>query len=100
MRSAVYVDGRPQTVPQVLTGTRSATRAVSGMAWLDLDRPDTDQLRSTAEEFGVQPLFVEDSARPHLRSKIERHGDVLLVVLLPARYVERDVLIQHTASPT
>jgi len=87
---ALYVDGRPQQVPQTLTGTHAAARAARGTAWLDLDRPAADDVRSVADELGVQPLVVEDSGRPHPRSKLERYGDVLLMVLLPARYVEAD----------
>ncbi|HLS32709.1 MAG TPA: magnesium and cobalt transport protein CorA [Brevibacterium sp.] len=87
---ALYVDGRPQQVPQTLTGTHAAARAARGTAWLDLDRPAADDVRSVVDELGVQPLVVEDSGRPHPRSKLERYGDVLLMVLLPARYVEAD----------
>ncbi|MFX8903116.1 CorA family divalent cation transporter, partial [Acinetobacter baumannii] len=49
-------------------------------------RPSAEEVASVAAEFDLHPLAVEDALTGHQRSKIERYGDVLFVVLRPARY--------------
>ncbi|MDF2492504.1 MAG: transporter [Microbacterium sp.] len=39
-----------------------------------------------AKEFDLHPLAVEDALSGHQRSKVERYGEILFVVLRPARY--------------
>jgi magnesium transporter len=41
-------------------------------------------LASVATEFELHPLAIEDAALGHQRSKVERYGDTLFVVLRPA----------------
>ena len=86
--SAVYVEGvrRPGVVG--LDETYEVTRATSGLAWIGLDRPTTDELESVATEFGLHHLAVEDALKGHQRSKLERYGDTLFVALRTARYID------------
>jgi magnesium transporter len=49
-------------------------------------RPTAAELASVAAEFDLHPLAIEDAAVGHQRSKVERYGDTLFVVLRPARY--------------
>ena len=41
-----------------------------------------------ANEFGLHELPVQDTISAHQRPKLERYGDTLFVVLLPARYLD------------
>lgn len=58
------------------------------MAWIGLYRPSHDEVRSIAEELNLHPLAVEDALTGHQRSKLERYGDTLFLVLRPARYLD------------
>lgn len=51
------------------------------MAWIGLARPTAEELHSLAEEFGLQPLAVEDATEAHQPPKPERYGETLFVVL-------------------
>ncbi|MDQ1130616.1 magnesium and cobalt transport protein CorA [Microbacterium sp. SORGH_AS_0888] len=84
--NAIYVDGRRVATPKNLDDTYEQLEAHGGFAWIGLYRPEPDELRSVADEFGLHPLAVEDAAQGHQRAKIERYGDTLFVVLRPARY--------------
>ena len=50
--------------------------------------PSEDEIREVAEEFGIHALVVEDALSGHQRAKLERYGDVLFMVLRPARYLD------------
>jgi len=55
------------------------------VAWIGMLRPDEAEIRAVAQEFGLHSLAVEDTINAHQRPKLERYGDVLFVVLRPAR---------------
>jgi magnesium transporter len=59
-----------------------------GMSWIGLYRPDPEEIRAVADEFGIHALVVEDALSGHQRPKLERYGDVLFLVLRPARYLD------------
>src|SRR3546814_20343039 len=61
-------------------------REKKGMAWIGLYRPTKEELEEVAAEFSLHPLAVEDALTGHQRSKLERYGDILFVVLRPAHY--------------
>lgn len=84
--NAIYVAGRREATPTSLDDTYEQLKAHGGFAWIGLYRPEPEELRSVADEFGLHPLAVEDAAQGHQRAKIERYGDTLFVVLRPARY--------------
>jgi len=86
--NAVYVAGRRTQDPANLNETYEVMRDRGGMAWIGLYRPRADEVRSIADEFGLHPLAVEDALTGHQRSKLERYGDTLFVVLRPARYLD------------
>src|SRR6478735_8165556 len=65
-----------------------------GMAWIGLYRPTAGEVRSIAGEFGLHPLAVEDALTGHQRSKLERYGDTLFVVLRPARYLDAEEVVE------
>ncbi len=86
--NAVYVDGRRTTDPASLDETYELLRERNGMAWIGLYRPDEAEIRSVATEFELHELPVQDAISAHQRPKMERYGDTLFVVLLPARYLD------------
>lgn len=84
--NAVYVGGRRIQNPDSLEQTFEYMRDKKGMAWIGLYRPTTEELEQVAAEFSLHPLAVEDALTGHQRSKLERYGDILFVVLRPAHY--------------
>lgn len=86
--NAVYVAGLRTQDPASLDETFEVMRDRGGMAWIGLYRPSEDEVRAIAEEFSLHPLAVDDALAGHQRSKLERYGDTLFVVLRPARYLD------------
>lgn len=92
--NGVYVDGRRVATPTTLDETYRTLHAVGGMAWIGLYRPDPAEVASVAAEFGLHPLAVEDALSGHQRSKVERYGETLFVVLRPARYRDAEETVE------
>src|SRR5664280_1825774 len=88
VNNAVYVNGRRSADPKSLEETYEVLRERKGMAWIGLYRPDVDEIRSVAREFGLHELAVKDAIAAHQRPKIERYGATLFTVLRPARYLD------------
>lgn len=86
--NAIYVDGVRTQNPQSLSETFERMRERKGMSWIGLYRPSEEEIREVADEFGIHALVVEDALAGHQRSKLERYGDVLFMVLRPARYLD------------
>ncbi|MEU9241699.1 magnesium and cobalt transport protein CorA [Streptomyces sp. NPDC048385] len=87
--AALYRDGVRVSTPSTLAETyRELRETPSGMAWIGLARPTSDELLSLAAEFDLHPLAVEDAMEAHQRPKLERYGDTLFVVLRAARYLD------------
>lgn len=85
--NAVYVDG-VRTEPPSLEETSETVRDRGGFAWIGLYRPTAVELGAVAKEFDLPPLAVEDALAGHQRSKIEKYGSLLFVVLRPADYID------------
>jgi magnesium transporter len=90
--NAIYVDGKRAAAPKSLDRTFEELRECSpegrSFCWIGLLRPSSAEIQSLAEEFGLHGLAVEDTITAHQRPKLEHYGDVLFVVLRPARYVD------------
>ena len=86
--NGVYVAGKRIENPSSLAETFEYTRAQHGMAWIGLFRPTPEEIAQVADEFALHPLAVEDALTGHQRAKLERYGDILFVVLRPARYID------------
>ena len=86
--NAIYRDGVRQPNSVTLDQTFEELRDHGGFAWIGLYRPTDAELRSVADEFGLHELSVEDALVGHQRPKLERYGDVLFMVLRPARYLD------------
>jgi magnesium transporter len=96
--SAVYVDGRRSEPGPVrdgsLRGTREACRREGGFAWIGLHEPSREEFESVAGEFGLREPAVREAEKGHMRPKIEHYGEILLVVLMAARYVESSEAVE------
>jgi magnesium transporter len=87
--SGIYLDGRRVVSPNTLPETfRELNRVPGSMAWIGLVRPEASELQSLAAEFDLHELAVEDAVLAHQRSKLERYGETLFVVLRAARYLD------------
>ncbi|WP_311245960.1 magnesium/cobalt transporter CorA [Microbacterium sp. WCS2018Hpa-23] len=86
--NAIYVDGVRTDNPRSLSETFEAMRERGGLSWIGLYRPSEAEIREVADEFGIHALVVEDALSGHQRSKLERYGDVLFMVLRSARYLD------------
>jgi magnesium transporter len=90
--NAIYVDGRRAVDPTSLNHTFEELRQCPdqgrSFCWIGLLRPSKKEIEAVAEEFGLHPLAVEDTITAHQRPKLDLYGDVVFVVLRPARYVD------------
>ncbi|HEY8591064.1 MAG TPA: magnesium and cobalt transport protein CorA [Naasia sp.] len=86
--NAVYVDGKRTAKPPSLEETFETVGERGGFAWIGMYRPTAEELQAVADEFGLHKLAVEDARKGHQRPKLERYGDVLFLVLRPARYLD------------
>jgi magnesium transporter len=91
--NAIYIDGNRAVVPDSLDQTFEALHSCpsggQNFAWIGMLRPDEQEIRAVAKEFSLHSLAVEDTVNAHQRPKLEQYGDVLFVVLRPARYVDK-----------
>jgi magnesium transporter len=91
--NAIYIDGKRAVVPDSLDQTFEALHSCpsggQNFAWIGMLRPDEEEIRAVAKEFSLHSLAVEDTVNAHQRPKLEQYGDVLFVVLRPARYVDK-----------
>lgn len=87
--NAVYRDGLRIATPDTTAETARVLRdAPDVMGWIGLYQPESSDLESLAEEFGLHELALEDAIQAHQRPKIERYDDTLFVVLRAARYLD------------
>ena len=92
--NAVYVDGARVAQPASLQETYETLAQLKGMAWIGLYRPSQAEIRSVAREFDLHPLSVDDAIAAHQRPKLERYGNVLFMVLRPARYIDEEETVE------
>ncbi|MET1035292.1 MAG: magnesium and cobalt transport protein CorA [Arthrobacter sp.] len=86
--NAIYVDGKRTEAPAEFSETLEQMKAVGGMCWLGLYRPDHAELSAVANELGLHELAIEDTLSGHQRSKMDHYGEHTFVVLRPARYLD------------
>lgn len=92
--NGVYVVGARIENPTSLSDTFEYMRARGGMAWIGMFRPTPEEIQQVAAEFALHPLAVEDALNGHQRSKLERYGDILFIVLRPARYIDESETVE------
>ena len=89
VESVVYAAGRRLDAAGSLEEMREDATAQRGVAWVELERPPSGEFGRVAETFALHELAVEDAIVAHQRSKLERYGETLLVVLRAANYRDR-----------
>ncbi len=94
IENAVYVDGHRAYAPLTLQETLDTMEASGGLAWIGLYRPDERELNEVADELHLHELSVEDALTGSQRAKIERYDDSHFIVLLPARYLDDQEIIE------
>jgi magnesium transporter len=91
---AVYEGGRRRDGEVDLEHAYRACRHDGSFAWIGLVEPSDEEFESLAREFALHPLAVEDAIHAHQRPKVEVFGDVILLVLKTARYVDPTEIIE------
>jgi magnesium transporter len=92
---AVYVDGERQPGEwHYADALVAARRHRNAFLWLGLKEPSAHQLADIGETFGLHELAVEDGVKSSQRPKVERYGDMTLVTMRTARYVEHSELTE------
>jgi magnesium transporter len=87
---ALYEHGRRHAVELPLDQACEQAREPGHFVWIDLFQPTEEEFAATRDEFSLDPLAVEDALEAHQRPKLERYGDVLLLVLKTANWLERE----------
>jgi magnesium transporter len=85
---AVYEHGHRVPEQPPLDELYDRCHELGGFAWIGLHEPTHAELDSVAREFGLHHLAVEDAVKAHQRPKVERYGEVILLVLKTARWDE------------
>lgn len=92
--SALYRDGRRVGDEVDLAAASSGCRDGRTVAWIGLLEPTPEEFARVTREFDLHELAVEDAVRAHQRSKLERYGDTLFLVLKPARYLDETETVE------
>ncbi|WP_207232572.1 magnesium and cobalt transport protein CorA [Micromonospora kangleipakensis] len=86
---AVYVGGQRQPGNgHYAEAFARARRRRDGFVWLGLHEPGAALMGEVGRTFGLHELTVGQALAQGHRPAVERHGDVTLLVLRTARYVE------------
>ncbi len=64
--------------------------------WVGLFEPDEPLLFKMQIEFDLHPLAIEDAHKAHQRSKIERFGNCLFIVVSTAQITDEQILYGET----
>jgi magnesium transporter len=66
------------------------------LIWVGLFEPDEPLLFKMQVEFDLHPLSIEDAHKAHQRSKIERFGDCLFIVVNTAQISDEHIVFGET----
>ncbi|MGI5246215.1 magnesium and cobalt transport protein CorA [Dactylosporangium sp. CA-139066] len=89
---ALYIDGERQPgEPHYAEALHTAQRR-RGFVWIGLKEPRAAEMAAIAETFELHELAVEDAVQSRQRPKVERYGEMILLTMRTARYVEHDEL--------
>ncbi|WP_210492618.1 magnesium and cobalt transport protein CorA [Patulibacter sp. SYSU D01012] len=85
---AVYEHGRREggVVPLGEVAERLEGVGEDGFLWIGLHDPSPEAVQGLGRRFDLHALVVEDAMSAHQRPKLERHGDLLFLVLKTAEY--------------
>jgi magnesium transporter len=92
--SAIYEEGVRRDGKVDLEHAYDVRQQPGTFVWIGLYEPTAEEFDSLAREFELHPLAVEDAIEAHQRPKLDVYGDMLLLVLKTARYVDPTEVIQ------
>jgi len=81
-----YEGGQRVAPPPDVESAVSRIQQGAELIWIRLQEPSEEELQELAERLDIHDLVLEDAINAHQRSKIERYGNMLFVVLHAARY--------------
>jgi magnesium transporter len=90
---AVYEDGKRRDGHLALREAHEAASGENAFVWIGLHEPSAEEFDAVASEFDLHALAVEDAITAHQRPKLEAYGDILFMVLKPARYVDHEEVV-------
>ena len=96
VNSVIYVDGRRAAEPSSLQETFKVRSQLGGVAWIDLYNPTKEEFEPLAKELDLPPRAAEDAIKAHQRPELVFYGDVLFVVLKPARYLDESEQVEFS----
>ena len=89
----VYVDGvRTPGRSGYLAAIREVRSTGRGFVWLGLHAPDSHQMSTIAQQFGIHELIAEDATSGEQRPKLESYGDTLVLNLAAVRYLPHETV--------
>jgi magnesium transporter len=91
---AIYEHGRRKVEEIPLEEAVSACRAPDTFVWIGLHEPTEQEFEAIRREFDLHELAVEDAIHAHQRPKLETYGEMVLVVLKTARYVDPKEVVE------
>ncbi|MER7274266.1 magnesium and cobalt transport protein CorA [Dactylosporangium sp. NPDC000244] len=95
MDCALYVRGSRQPGrPAFAEALTAARRRRNGFVWLGLFEPSWSQFTAVAEAIGADEAVVDQTLDAERRPAIQRRGDVTVLTLRTARYVEHAELTE------
>ena len=91
---AIYEDGRRRDGQVDLEHAYDERQQKDTFVWIGLYEPSEEEFDSLRREFNLHPLAVEDAIHAHQRPKLEVFGDMVLLVLKTARYVDPTEVVE------
>jgi len=89
-----FSEGNRLPDPPSLADAMPLLARPENMVWFRVGQPTPQELEALAEGLGIHDLALEDAINAHQRSKIERYGNMLFVVLHAAKYDEATEKLQ------
>ncbi|HZC12480.1 MAG TPA: CorA family divalent cation transporter, partial [Thermoleophilaceae bacterium] len=91
---AIYEEGHRRDGKVELEHAYDVRHQKNSFAWIGLYEPTAEEFDSLTREFGLHPLAVEDAIHAHQRPKLEVFGEMVLLVLKTARYVDPTEVVE------
>ena len=90
----VYRGGKAHPTDAPVGDALAEARRDGGMLWVGLSNPEPGDVRAVAETLRLEPLGIATALRTHERSKLDRIGEHLFVVVQPAQYDDAAETVQ------
>jgi magnesium transporter len=91
---AIYENGHRRDGVVDLEHAYSERHDDNTFVWIGLYEPTAEEFDSLTREFELHPLAVEDAIHAHQRPKLEVFGEMVLLVLKTARYVDPTEVVE------